>query len=105
MVEAAPPKPPGGADQPLQAGPALYSTNPNEHLMSDSEQKERRAKAFAWRAIGCAVWLGIGLFILMLAAAFLSMFFRPGFLTLTPSPTSDKPSYVNFSKRGNPHEC
>ena len=47
--------------------------------MSDSEQKERRAKAFAWRAIGCAVWLGIGLFILMLAAAFLSMFFRPGF--------------------------
>ncbi len=32
------------------------------------EQRVQRAKAFAWRAIGCAVWLGIAIAILVIAA-------------------------------------
>ena len=34
-------------------------------MVDDEEQKVLRAKAFAWRAIGCAVWLAIAIVILM----------------------------------------
>ena len=37
-----------------------------------SDSNDREAKAFAWRAIGCAVWLGIGIVILLVAGSFLA---------------------------------
>ena len=36
-----------------------------------SSENDREAKAFAWRAIGCAVWLGIIMAILIFAMIFL----------------------------------
>ena len=41
-----------------------------------SDSNDREAKAFAWRAIGCAAWLGIGIVILLVAGSFLSVFLR-----------------------------
>ena len=43
-------------------------------MLDEDEQKVLRAKAFAWRAIGCAVWLGIILAILIVTAALLPFF-------------------------------
>ena len=45
-------------------------------MSSDNNGREAKAKAFAWRAIGCAVWLGIGIVILMFAAMVLPRFLR-----------------------------
>ena len=45
-------------------------------MNSDSNDRETKAKAFAWRAIGCAVWLGIGIVILFVAGLFLFPFLR-----------------------------
>ena len=43
-------------------------------MSSDSNDREARAKAFAWRAIGCAVWFGIIVVALILAMMFLLPF-------------------------------
>ena len=45
-------------------------------MSSDNNDREAKAKAFAWRAIGCAVWLGIGIVILLVAGSFLTAFLR-----------------------------
>ena len=44
-------------------------------MIDDEERKERRAKAFAWRAIGCAVWLAIIFAVLFTVMMFLSAAF------------------------------
>ena len=43
-------------------------------MLDEDEQKVLRAKAFAWRAIGCAVWLGIILAILVVALMLLPLY-------------------------------
>jgi len=45
-------------------------------MIDDEEQKVQRAKAFAWRAIGCAVWLGIALVILIVVGLILPPLLR-----------------------------
>ena len=44
--------------------------------MSQDKDAEIKAKAFAWRAIGCAVWLGIGFFLFLLLITVLPVVFR-----------------------------
>ena len=41
-------------------------------MSSDNNDREAKAKAFAWRAIGCAVWLGI-----ILVIGFVGLLFFP----------------------------
>ena len=45
-------------------------------MSADEEQKVLRAKAFAWRAIGCAVWLAIALVILLIVGLTLPLLLR-----------------------------
>lgn len=41
-------------------------------MIDDEEQKVQRAKAFAWRAIGYAVWLGIVLALIIVGLMILA---------------------------------
>ena len=45
-----------------------------DEMIGDEERRVLRAKAFAWRAIGCAVWLGIVMVIVLFALSFLPAF-------------------------------
>ena len=43
-------------------------------MIDDEEQRVLRAKAFAWRAIGCAVWLAIILAVVIFAVMLLPLY-------------------------------